>query len=172
MDVILEVLTLMSELITPELLDILQTNYKLNWNGTHGIRHWNRVRDNGLAIAKINGSNQKVVEYFAYLHDCQRKDEWGDPGHGWRASDFIRARLVEHIDLSHSEFELLCYACAMHNEGYTEGDLTVQTCWDADRLDLMRVGIMPSKRRLCTAEAKSDEIFQWAVKRSQEGENG
>jgi hypothetical protein len=25
---------------------------------------------------------------------------------------------------------------------------------------------------LCTAEAKSDEIFQWAVKRSQEGENG
>ncbi len=29
-----------------------------------------------------------------------------------------------------------------------------KTCWDADRLDLPRVGIIPKKDRLCTEAAK------------------
>ena len=40
------------------------------------------------------------------------------------------------------------------------GDITVQCCWDADRLDLGRV--MPDPRRLCTDAAKSDKMRKWA----------
>lgn len=36
-------------------------------------------------------------------------------------------------------------ALAYHSDGYTEGDITVQVCWDADRLDLGRVGINQSQ---------------------------
>jgi hypothetical protein len=35
-----------------------------------------------------------------------------------------------------------------------DGDITVQTCWDADRLDLPRVGIQPLPQFLCTEAAK------------------
>ncbi len=36
------------------------------------------------------------------------------------------------------------------------------TCWDADRLDLGRVGIMPEPSRLCTAAAKRSDLLKWA----------
>ncbi len=44
----------------------------------------------------------------------------------------------------------------------TAGDITVQTCWDADRLDLGRVGITPNPRWLCTACAKDPATILWA----------
>jgi uncharacterized protein len=37
--------------------------------------------------------------------------------------------------------------------------VTVSTCWDADRLDLGRVGIEPHPDYLCTAEARHPETI-------------
>ena len=34
-------------------------------------------------------------------------------------------------------------ACRLHTNGQREADVTIQTCWDADRLDLLRVGTHP-----------------------------
>jgi uncharacterized protein len=48
-----------------------------------------------------------------------------------------------------------------------DGNITVQTCWDADRLDLGRVGTTPDPRYLCTAAAKQSDIIEWALRRSQ-----
>ena len=45
-------------------------------------------------------------------------------------------------------------------------DITVQTCWDADRLDLGRVGIRPHPKYLCTAVAKGAGVLQGAYLRS------
>jgi len=42
----------------------------------------------------------------------------------------------------------------------------VQTCWDADRLDLGRVGKKPDPLRLCTAAARKPEIISAAYARS------
>ena len=42
----------------------------------------------------------------------------------------------------------------------------MQTCWDADRLDLGRVGIVPNPRYLCTPAAKSPAVIDWAHLRS------
>ena len=44
---------------------------------------------------------------------------------------------------------ILHYACVHHTDGLTEGDVSVQACWDADRLDWGRVGIRPAPLRLC-----------------------
>ena len=48
-------------------------------------------------------------------------------------------------------------------------DVTIQICWDADRLDLGRVGITPHPSRLCTAAAKRLETITWADGRASLG---
>mgnify|MGYP001359605591 CR=1 FL=1 len=57
-------------------------------------------------------------------------------------------------------------ACAHHTGGATEADVTVQTCWDADRLDLPRAGVTVSPKRLCTVAAREKAIITWAEERS------
>jgi uncharacterized protein len=155
-----------TEWMTQPLLDAIRAEYQMDWNGIHGYAHWCRVCENGLLIANENGANRRVVELFAFTHDCKRRNDGHDPQHGLRASQHIRAKLFEYFDLTPDELELLCTACELHTDGRTEGDITIQTCWDADRLDLMRAGIMPEKFYLCTEVARRDEVIQAAVARS------
>ena len=68
----------------------------------------------------------------------------------------------EWLVLSDEEFDLLYEACAGHTDGETEADITIQTCWDADRLDLGRVGVCPEPSKLCTDAAKNPEMLKWA----------
>jgi uncharacterized protein len=46
----------------------------------------------------------------------------------------------------------------------TEGEPTLLACWDADRLDLGRVGTTPKPHRLCTDSAR--ELIGWAHHRA------
>ncbi|MBZ0269297.1 hypothetical protein K8I85_14180 [bacterium] len=57
-------------------------------------------------------------------------------------------------------------ACEGHTHGGTVADVTVQTCWDADRLDLGRVGVRPLPRYLCTPPARAAETISWAHARA------
>ena len=41
-------------------------------------------------------------------------------------------------------------------------DVTIQTCWDADRLDLWRIGIEPRPEYLYTEMAKKTEMIELA----------
>ena len=55
--------------------------------------------------------------------------------------------------------------------GFTDSALEfsvfgVQCCWDADRLDLGRVGIRACPDRLCTAAGRTPKIIEWAWLRS------
>ena len=77
-------------------------------------------------------------------------DEDSDPDHGKRAAEFAFSLRDSYVDLSDTSFSLLITACESHtHEGYHD-DVTIQTCWDADRLDLGRVGIIPDPDRMCT----------------------
>jgi uncharacterized protein len=158
-----------SEVITDDLLETLKKHYQLDWYGLHGYNHWLRVRENGLRLAKLNGANSKIIELFAFTHDNQRLSDSVDPKHGPRASLFIRNHLVDRLDLTKIEFDILCEACKTHTGGLRHKDLTVRTCWDADRLDLMRAGITPNPLLLNTPEARDPEIIQWAIMRSLNG---
>ena len=106
--------------------------------------------ENGLRLAPTTSANEAVVILFSLFHDSRRRNDYTDPGHGRRGAELAKSLRGDLFDLSDDHFELLYDACARHTDGLIEGDVTVQTCWDADRLDLGRVGIEPSPRLLCT----------------------
>ena len=68
--------------------------------------------------------------------------------------------------------QILVNACEQHTDGTTTRDPEIGCCWDADRLNLWRVGIRPSSRYLSTGtapglkEASADLVYsegpQWA----------
>jgi uncharacterized protein len=140
--------------------------FALELHGIHGVAHWQRVRENGLRIARYSGADPLIVELFAYLHDCCREDDRSDPGHGERAALFAEGLRGTLIHLSDDDFALLHEAIRDHELGLTRGDVTVRTCWDADRLDLGRVGRRPNPLYLCTEYARRKETIEWAYRRS------
>lgn len=158
--------------ITPVLLKYLRNTYKLPWEGLHGWEHWVRVWENGLHLALQNGADQTVVALFAFTHDMARHADHGDFDHGPRAAKIIETEL--HGNFFHLEpqaLEQLLTAVRHHSRGLQEAGITIQTCWDADRLDLGRAGIRPSPARMCTREARDPATIGWAYQRSIEWRN-
>ena len=162
----------------PDLTDFLPeplakavlNQYRLHLNGTHGLRHWIRVWKNGEELCRSTGANVEVVRLFAFLHDVCRKDEDIDLLHGVRAAKLIKTVLQpEFLHLPREEEKLLEYAVQGHTFGWKEADPTVMTCWDADRLDLGRVGILPHPDRLCTEAARDPAMIRRAYAASKEG---
>ena len=156
----------MSSLITKRLVEFARREFRLDWDGIHGAPHWSRVRHNGLLLAAHTGANARVVEYFAFIHDLGRENDYQDPEHGFRAAAIAVNIAGDLIDVSADELELLTEACCGHSDGHLLADVTVMTCWDADRLDLGRVGIRPDPMRLCNEAARSAELLAEAYKRS------
>lgn len=152
--------------LTRELIALIRERYALDWHGIHGASHWARVRLNGLTLAARTGADTRVVELFAFLHDACRLDDGYDRDHGWRAMRFTETLLGTHIFLADRAFSLLMQACGGHTVSPSHHDTTVQTCWDADRLDLGRVGIVPDPNRLGTVAARDQAMIEWAYRRS------
>lgn len=153
-------------MIDQGLIRIIKNQFALEWNGIHGAAHWARVRENGLRLAELTGANTRVVELFAFLHDSRRLNDDYDPEHGLRAAQFAQSLAGTAFDLESRDLGLLVTACEGHSEGLTVGDVTVLTCWDADRLDLGRVGIRPRPELLCTQAARDPAILEWGYRRS------
>ncbi len=154
-------------MIPAELLQLVRQGFALRLDGIHGEAHWTRVHDNGLRLAGQTGADVEIVELFAFLHDSQRQNDGWDREHGARAAEFISGLPGSLLSLSREKLALLVYAIAHHSDGLTEAHVTIQTCWDADRLDLGRIGIRPRPERLCTATAKDPAMIAWAFRRSQ-----
>jgi uncharacterized protein len=125
---------------------------------THGLSHWQRVERNGILLSTENGTirndiNIKVVRFFAYLHDKCRLDDWDDLKHGVRAADML-STLKDTVlkDFTDEEIMLLEKACRYHTTVQRTGIPTVDVCFDADRLDLGRVGIVPNPMLMATEQ--------------------
>ena len=147
----------------------LEDVFKLDfYKSDHGINHWERVRIIGEHLAKYTGADPEVVYFFAYCHDVKRENEGSDPMHGFRAAEFVKGFFhlqdgAEDGDVSKKQIEQLKYACGFHcQSGAKSDDVTIQTCWDADRLDLWRVGIVPDPFFLNTEKAKEKETIEWS----------
>lgn len=153
-------------MIEAKLIRRIIEGYELPLFGIHGLPHWARVLETGLRLAERTGAIPRVVRLFAVFHDARRWSEGVDPGHAARGARLVRELRTDYLELPDSEFALLEAACLHHTEGRVDGDITVQTCWDADRLDLWRVSIIPHDRYLCTSAAKDHQIQKWARKRS------
>jgi uncharacterized protein len=115
--------------IRSEILALIENHARLFKSVIHGLPHWKTVERNG------------------------RVNEDHDPEHGPRATAFIK----EHrqlLDLADSQVDMLCRACSGHTHGRKCHDSPVCTCWDADRLDIGRIGVKPNSKYLFNDEAK------------------
>ena len=120
----------------------------------HGIRHWDRVYENGQKLLTPD-TNPLVIGLFAYLHDSCRIDDGEDLYHGKRAADWIETLRGTYLkDVSNEEIELLQEACRLHTTELKTANPTIDACFDSDRLDLWRVGIIPDPARLATEKGK------------------
>ena len=141
--------------ITNQVQELIEEHSTLLKFGSvfHGLDHWQRVERNALYLAQFNNADKKVLSYFAYLHDVMRENDGRDLGHGPRAAAFIM-KYRDSFPLSDNQFKQLKNACKGHTVGQRPDCITINTCWDADRLDLGRVGITPDSKYLFNAEAK------------------
>lgn len=152
----------------PIVREILR-GYRLDPHGIHGVQHWARVLENGLRLARVNGADERVVTLFAIFHDSRRWNDLFDPPHGRRGAELATELRGKLFELPDAEFELLYRACEWHTEGREDPSVTVRTCWDADRLDLPRLGIVIDPNRLCTEEARDPQLIAWADRRGWRG---
>ena len=139
------------------LMNFAKTVFQCDLESIHGQRHWLRVDKTATELCRHTGVDLTVARCFAYLHDSCRQDDGGDSRHGIRAAerlpDFrMQVPFLETLNLR--QFELLRYAIRHHVDGKVSDDPTVGTCWDADRLDLGRVGITPDPKYMSTKRGK------------------
>jgi uncharacterized protein len=153
-------------MITRSLMQEILSEYPLPLNGLHGISHWARVLENARRLVELTGADPAIVELFAVFHDSKRINEGIDNGHGARGAAYARQLRGEYFDVDDAGFGLLSEACAGHTLGMRQADLTVQVCWDSDRLDLARAGIKPLPQFLCTPAAQDLDMIVWANGRS------
>jgi len=153
-------------MITHQLIERILSQYQLPINGIHGISHWARVLENGRLLARDLDINKDIIELFAVFHDSKRVNDMRDKNHGERGAQFAHELRGQFFDLSDDDFSLLKTACCGHTDQSSSKDLTIQICWDADRLDLGRAFIKPDPKLLCIETAKNHEIIKWAYKRS------
>jgi uncharacterized protein len=137
-------------------------------HGWHGIDHWARVWVNARHLCRELRVDPTVPCWFAFLHDSQRCSEGSDFNHGQAAARFARHHhALGAIALDAAQLAHLESACTHHSDGRIAGPLIEQICWDADRLDLARVGVSPDPRRLCTIIAKDPDLIADASGRAQ-----
>ena len=129
----------------------------------HGEGHWRRVAAAGLALLpETPGADPAVVFLFALFHDSMRVNDGHDPQHGPRGAALARELRGGAFDLEDAEMDLLRFACEEHTNGGVDPNPSVGACWDADRLNLWRVGIRPDARLLSTEAARNGGRIMWA----------
>ncbi len=134
--------------------DYAESKFQCSDHSIHGPCHWRNVEDSVLLIAPRVGADLVVCRLFAILHDCCRLNDGSDRQHGPRAAAHIRQLAGTLITLEQERLELLCHAVHGHTEGRITGCSTIGTCWDADRLDLGRAGIIPKSKFMSTTPGK------------------
>lgn len=131
-------------------------------SSVHGRAHWDRVHQNGMVISRIERNvDPRIVTLFAYLHDRRRVNDHTDPGHGERAAElhtflqrYVLPDSFPEFGLNADDKRKLHVALVEHDLGLLSYDPSIGTCWDADRLDLIRVGRIPDPSLMSTDTGK------------------
>jgi uncharacterized protein len=129
----------------------------------HGEPHWQLVGWVGAQLAPEEpAADPAVVFLFALFHDSMRDNDGWDPDHGARGAALAQELWPRFRFGSVDQMETLAHACNEHTNGETSDEPTIAVCWDADRLNLWRVGTEPHPRLLSTDEARKPQRIAWA----------
>ena len=144
--------------------------FRLPLDGIHGVSHWYRVAVNGNVIASRTPTVDKmVVSVFAFVHDSQRAVDEYNVEHGVLAAGWALSNRNTLFDfMSDAQFNLMIMACSGHTTEIFSNDLTIQACWDADRLDIGRCKEFIDPEFLGTRVAKDEKVMAAALARSRE----
>jgi uncharacterized protein len=145
--------------VPPELQPVMAAAidcFTLSDMSIHGPSHWLKVLRNATQlVGQTPHADMQICQHFALLHDCHRRNESTDPQHGPRAATYATTLHNNGIlKLTKPQLMVLCEACTYHADGRVSDDSTIGVCWDADRLDLPRVGIGIDRKYLSTAAAR------------------
>lgn len=147
-----------------KLVKRLISEFPLDSESDHGPAHWGRVLEIGLKLAKQTGADEDIIFYFAIFHDCARYNDLYDPKHGAYGAKQANKYRDILFQLPDAKFYKLKFACQYHADGKIDTDPTIGTCWDADRLDLPRVGISPEIDFLSTEAARNPGMIEHCQK--------
>ncbi len=139
----------------------------------HGVAHWARVYRFGMLLADALGLSEKerlVVALFAWTHDLARNDDLHGREHAKEGADYIRqisCQLFENFP--EDILDITSIAIKYHSHGLNVEEFLHEfpleksaawprasllnvwgCCWDADRLDLLRLNIFPDDSRMST----------------------
>ncbi|MDX8152045.1 hypothetical protein SK069_10605 [Patulibacter brassicae] len=123
----------------------------------HGPSHWRAVAATAAELADATGpaADRELLLLFALLHDAKREDDGYDPDHGPRAAILLdELRAEGRVTLDDERAERLAEALRDHTRGTTHADVTIGVCWDADRLLIGRVGLVPDARYCSTPDGR------------------
>jgi uncharacterized protein len=150
-----------------KIIEYIQSRALLFNSPIRGMRHWKSVEKIGMYLCERNNADRELVKMFAYIHDIGRVNEDEDFEHGKRSAEIAKEMVGNKIitGLNEDQLQKLYYACEHHSEADAKSDdITIQTCWDADRLDLWRLRIAPRKELLYTDAGKTTEASEYAKK--------
>ncbi len=154
-------------IVSDELRRTIISTFPMGKDSIHGPAHWDRVVENAMRIREETEADVRILELFALFHDSLRRNDAVDPGHGVRGAKYAGKLREEGLfELEEETFQILYKACAEHTDGTECDDSNIITCWDADRLDLWRCGIIPESERMCTSTARRQDVIDWAMQRS------
>jgi uncharacterized protein len=145
------------------LVEAVHQRAPLHQSYIHGDQHWRAVAAVGLRLLPENRrADPMVVFLFSLFHDAMRINEAEDPGHGQRSAELAEELHGRYFQLPPDRFGLLVEACAGHTDVRFSDDATIGVCFDADRLNLWRVGTTPEAKYLSTDFALDDDLQHWS----------
>lgn len=147
-----------------DLIEEVLSKATMPGSSLHGEAHWRSVIACGMRIAEGTAADRKVVFAFGLIHDSQRLDDGYDFAHGARATASLNGLRALQGLLSADQVDLLARACEDHENGRLSADPTIGCCWDADRINLWRVGVAPDPQFFSILEEGPvfDEISEGA----------
>lgn len=114
----------------------------------HGLHHLCRV---AYLAGRFAASMHTCVESAVvggYLHDCARQDDGDGNAHAHDSANLACQIMKSYY--FHLDIERICSGIYCHADGTTTADPLIGCIWDADRIDLTRLGIEVNEEFLST----------------------
>ncbi|MHB9031383.1 MAG: HD domain-containing protein [Candidatus Latescibacterota bacterium] len=118
----------------------------------HGLEHLRRVACTAGRIALWENEDMKAAVVGGFLHDCARVNDGGGQEHAYDSAIIAEEVLRRHFP--ELDADRVVFAIHHHAAGLIAEDLLVGAIWDADRLDLVRLGVRVRTELLSTRIAK------------------